>query len=228
MSTSFWLNDPTILLKQDDITQIWPSQGMSSNEKLNAITRLVLILSLLGYLVCRTYKIAITGIVTVAAIVLLYTVEKGKAKQGDLKSNMKEAFTGAKVSKMLKDDFTDPDVRNPAMNVLLPEINENPNRKRAAPAFNPVVEKSINEKTKKFVASGFDDPNIDEKLFKDLGDNFIFDQSMRTWYATANTQIPNDQHGFAEYCYGDMISCKEGNAMACMQGAGPRWINGEE
>ena len=209
MTTSFWLNDPTILLKQEDITQIWPSQEMSSNEKLNAITRLVLILSLLGYLICKTYKIVLTGLVTVAAIVLLYGVGRGKGQQDDLKANMKEAFTNLKVRQALKDDFTDPSVSNPAMNVLLPEINEDPNRKRAAPAFNPIVEKDINNKTKKFVESGFDDPKIGDKLFKDLGDNFIFDQSMRTWYATANTQIPNDQHGFAEYCYGDMISCKE-------------------
>jgi len=228
MTTSFWLNDPTILLKQEDITQIWPAQEMSSNEKLNAITRLVLILSLLGYLVCRTYKIVLTGLVTLAAIILLFSVGRGKVQQDDSKVDSKEAFTNPKLYKMLKDNFTDPTVRNPAMNVLLPEINENPNRKRAAPAFNPTVEKSINDKTKKFIESNFDDPNIGEKLFKDLGDNFLFDQSMHTWYATANTQIPNDQKAFADYCYGDMISCKEGNAMACMQGAGPRWINGEE
>ena len=228
MTTSFWLNDPSILFKQEYITQIWPSQGMSSNEKLNAITRLVLILSLLGYLVSRTYKIAITGLVTLAAIVLLHNVGKGKEHQDNQKMNPREAFTNPETYQILKDDFTDPSVRNPAMNVLLTEINDDPNRKRAAPAFNPIVEKTINDKTKKFIESGFDDPNIDEKLFKDLGDNFIFDQSMRTWYATANTQIPNDQKAFADYCYGDMISCKEGNAMACMQGAGPRWINGEE
>ena len=76
MSTSFWLNDPTILFKQEDITQIWPAQKMSSNQKLNAITRLVIVLSLLGYLVCRTYKIVLTGLVTLAAIILLFNVEK--------------------------------------------------------------------------------------------------------------------------------------------------------
>ena len=40
---------------------------------------------------------------------------------------------------------------------------------------------------------------LEEKLFKDLGDNFSFDQSMRTWYATPNTQVPNDQKKFAEF-----------------------------
>jgi hypothetical protein len=44
--------------------------------------------------------------------------------------------------------------------------------------------------------------------------------------ATANTQIPNDQKSFAEFCYGDMTSCKEGNEMACTQSMPPHWING--
>jgi hypothetical protein len=32
-----------------------------------------------------------------------------------------------------------------------------------------------------------------------------------------NTQIPNDQAGFADFCYGNMPSCKEGNEFACMK-----------
>ena len=67
---------------------------------------------------------------------------------------------------------------------------------------------------------------LDSRLFKDLGDNMIFDQSMRAFYATPNTQIPNDQKAFAEFCYGDMISCKEGNAFACARnGSAARWTN---
>ena len=38
-----------------------------------------------------------------------------------------------------------------------------------------------------------DQPDIESKLFKDLGDNFDFEQSMRPFYATANTKVPNDQ-----------------------------------
>jgi hypothetical protein len=225
MATAFWLNNPTILFKQDDISQIWPTPQMSSNEKLNAITRLVFLLTILGYLISRTYKILVTGMVTIAAIILLYSVERSKSQKDDLKKAGKEAFTSACTS---NDEFTTPSVTNPAMNVLLTEINGNPDRKRAAPAFNSKVEEEINSKTKKFVESGFDDPHIDEKLFKDLGDSFTFDNSMRTWYATANTQVPNDQEAFAEFCYGDMISCKEGNELACTRGSGPRWINGQE
>jgi hypothetical protein len=111
------------------------------------------------------------------------------------------------------------------MNVLLPERKDNPNRKPAAPSYIKEVETQINNDTQDFVASGFDDPKIKEKLFQDLGDSFNFDRSMRQWYSTANTQIPSDQKSFAEWCYGDMISCKEGNEFACTRSAPPRWTN---
>ena len=59
------------------------------------------------------------------------------------------------------------------------------------------------------------DETIKKKLFKDLGDEIEFDRSMRNFYSTPNTKIPNDQEGFAKFCYGDMPSCKEGDPLAC-------------
>ena len=100
------------------------------------------------------------------------------------------------------------------MNVLLPEINANPNRNSGAPSFQPEIEKELNEKTKENIIHKND---LDPRLFKDLGDEMDFDYSMRQFYTTANTKIPNDQKAFAEFCYGDMKSCKEGNESACMK-----------
>jgi len=225
MNSTFWINEPTILFQKDKIANIWPLRGMTTDEKLNAITRLVIILTILGFLLTKTIKILITGIVTLVAIVILYKAEILNTNKNKISANTKEAFTNPDVYKMLKKNFTEPSDKNPAMNVLLTEINDNPNRKSAAPAFNPIVKKEINDKTQEFVADNFGDPKIADKLFKDLGDSFTFDQSMRTWYATANTQVPNDQNAFAEYCYGDMVSCKEGNEFACAQGMTPRWTN---
>jgi hypothetical protein len=114
------------------------------------------------------------------------------------------------------------------MNLLLTQIAEEPDRKPAAPAYNAAIKQKMNDATQAFVASNFDAPKteIEDKLFKDLGDSYTFDQSMRTWYATPNTQLPNDQHAFAEYCYGDMISCKDGDMLACSRSMPHRWING--
>jgi hypothetical protein len=228
MTTPFWLSNPTILFKQDNITQLWPLQRMSSEEKLNSITRLVIILTLLGYLITKTKKIIITGAVTLAAIIILYKIQSMNLLK---KINSKEAFmninmkTNPEIYNLIKDNYTQPTETNPAMNVLLTDIADNPDRKAAAPAYNSAVETEMNNKTMEFVSNNFNDPNIDERLFKDLGDNYEFDQSMRTWYATPNTRVMNDQKSFAEYCYGDMISCKEGNDFACTRNAPPRWTN---
>jgi len=83
----------------------------------------------------------------------------------------------------------------------------------------------VNKAAKKqIVTMHCDQPDIESKLFKDLGDNFDFDQSMRPFYATANTKVPNDQTAFAQFCYGDMTSCKEGNEFACVKN-NARYIN---
>jgi hypothetical protein len=78
------------------------------------------------------------------------------------------------------------------------------------------VSADITEKAKQMViANNPNNPDIADKLFKDLGDQYMFEQSMQSFYSTASTTIPNDQESFSEFCYGGMISCKEGNAFAC-------------
>ena len=95
------------------------------------------------------------------------------------------------------------------MNVLLPEINDNPKRPCAAPSFNRNIEKKINEKT--------GNVGPDPRLFLDLGDSISFEQSMRNFYSTPNTKVCNDQTAFAKFLYGEMPSCKEGNEFQCMK-----------
>jgi len=234
MTTTFWLNNPSILLKQSEVFELWPVNTMSTDRKLNAITRLIILLTLLGYLVTRKVKFLITGLITLVVIVILHRIQQKKGNQGE-----KEGFINAEMFKNYelynddnlfqqnKQNFTEPAVTNPAMNVLLTEIADNPERKPAAPAYNPTVDAEINKKTIDMVKKNFDDPNIDVRLFKDLGDSYTFDQSMRTWYATPNTQIPNDQGAFADFCYGDMISCRDetNNEEACTRNMPPRWTN---
>jgi hypothetical protein len=218
MTTSFWLYNPNILFKSGEISNIWPTNDMSFADKLNAMSRLVILLTLLGYLFTKNIKILLSGLVTLGTIILLYII---KTKQ------KKEGFTPNDIYDILKPNYTEPTVTNPIMNVLLPEINENPNRGEAAPAFMPIVEHDINEKTKKFISNNFNDPTIDQRLFNDLGDNFAFDQSMHAWYPMPSTTIPNDQKSFAEYCYGDMIACRgdEDNELACLRNMPHRWTN---
>jgi hypothetical protein len=217
-STNIWLNDPSVLFKKGQINQLWPKEKMSQNEKINAITRLVIILTILGFLITQAYNFFFTGLITLGVIALLYYAREYKK---DEPSDEKEGFTNPKVYEALKSNFTNPTNKNPFMNVLLPEIKDDPKRKMAAPAYNPAVEKKINKDTENFVVSNFDnDPDIKKKLFSTLGDSFEFeDFGQYNFYATANTRVPNDQKSFADFCYGGMISAKEGNDFALLQNA---------
>lgn len=219
MNTPFWTKDPTILLKRGHINQLFPSSTMTTEEKLNAITRLVILLTILGYLLSQTTRIVITGLVTLGVIIFLYHAKKNNIQVHDKTSIHRENFATMQKDchNVLKQINTSPSQQNPLMNVLLTEIHDNPSRNQALPAYNPTIQKDIDEKTIEMVTNNFNDKNVDKRLFKDLGDNFDFDQSMRSFYATPNTKIPNDQTAFADFCYGDMTSCKEGDGLACVR-----------
>jgi len=217
MTNAFWLNDPTILFNKEYITEIWPTGKMTLEAKLNAITRVVILLSILGYLVTRSFKIPISAIVTIVILVIIYkTQKKNKLKEAYQNLSVQEEIIKGQLNQNVQGPFTQPNPANPLMNVLLPEIKDNPTRKAAAPSFNPVVEKEINN------SAG--NVGIDPRLFVDLGDKLSFENSMRQFYPTANTRVPNDQTAFAEFCYGNMPSCKEGDGLQCIKD-NPRWIN---
>ena len=218
MTTSaFWFNKPTELVHTTDL---WPRPSLSYVGKLNAVSRLVLLFTVLTYLLSGSTKILLSGILTLGAIVLLYYIQT----QG---AGRKEGFSSPQLYDLVRSSFTEPTVPNPLMNVLLPEINDNPNRSMAAPAFLPLVETDINKSVQEFANQQFRDPNIDQRLFTDLGDSFTFDRSMRQFYANPSTTVPNNQDAFAQYCYSDMISCRDetNNELACIRTMPARWQN---
>ena len=240
LSTPFWINDPLVLFNREEMMDIWPAPLMSIEQKLNAISRIVILLSLLGFLITKNVNILLTGAITLAIFVMMYKLqyqEEYDAKNGSNNVNgnngntandnanvnhqKKEGFVNSKLYNALKPNLTTPTVTNPMMNVLLPEIAYDPERNQAAPAYNPKVEKEINHTTQVATVLDFEPKTLTEaeklrkKLFADLGDKYEFDDSMRNFYTNPSTTIPNDQKAFAEFCYGSMISCKEGNKFAC-------------
>ena len=206
MSVSFWLQNPKVLMNKKYITQVWPSASMNLEEKINAITRLVIVLTIVGFALTRSMKLIASFIVTIIILVVLYNTQKSRELTKKIKKTMTEGFTSPEYYEMTKSSYTQPTEKNPLMNVTLPQINEDPDRKPAAPAYNKAVEAEINDKVKE---------GLDPRLFKDLGDSIDFENSMRQFYATPSTTIPNDQKAFAEFCYGSMRSCKEGDPIQC-------------
>jgi hypothetical protein len=213
-SNTLWLNNPIILFDKNAITQLWPMENMTREQKINAITRLVILLTLIGFLFLNNIKILITGIIALLILLFTYYVLNKNANL----NNIKETFSNEEMYEKVKHNFTNPTSSNPLMNIQLPEIQDNPNRLEAAPSYNNAVKNNINEETKEFIVNNFDNnENIKNNLFNNQADNFEFEQSMRQFYTTANTRVPNNQKEFARFCYGNMASCKDGDVEMCLK-----------
>lgn len=235
MSDIFWISNPSILIDKTQISQIWPKPHMSYVERLNAITRLTILLTVLGYLFHQTNQTIMIGIATLIIIILIQIYYKKTGKQifssnNNVVSNL-EGFGNAGSGKILKrpDElnvelekvFSKTTPENPMSNVLLTDIQDNPNKKSAPPAFLPEVHSNINSSAKKMVQQvNKSNPGIDQRIFGSLGENFDFDTSMRQFNSTANTRIVNDQGAFAQFLYGNMPSCKDGDVMMCSSNDG--------
>jgi hypothetical protein len=224
MTTPFWSNDPTILFNKDNILQIWPTQQMTFEAKLNAISRIVILMSILGFIFTRNWNLVIIGIVTLAIIFTLYKLRKQSLVSSLIK---KEGFTvnpsmqpsSLSPSSMLKDPVTLKSVlrsnfhpttkKNPFGNVLLTDINDDPNRLAAAPSFNPDVYDDIDKAVKKQTQMlNPDIINTNKQLYGDLWENYMLDNSMMQFYSMPNTRICNDQGAFASWLYSEMPSSK--------------------
>ena len=81
MSDSFWFDNPNSLLDKEHITQIWPSKDLELGEKLNAVTRLVIILTLIGYFFTRSIKILVSALVTLVTLIIVYKTKNNLMKE---------------------------------------------------------------------------------------------------------------------------------------------------
>jgi hypothetical protein len=226
MTIQFWANDPTILFNKNYILELWPTQNMCYERKLNSITRIIFLISILGFIITGSYKMIITGFITIVIIFGLYKMRKQKLTN----TIMKEGFstntlnndllsppidsgqiniTPENLTSIVKTEFQTGNKRNPFSNVLLTDIMDNPERKAAPPSFNPEIDESITKNIKKAVQllnPGIN--NTSKQLYGDLWQNFELDQSNRSFFSTANTRIANDQTAYAQFLYGNMPSGK--------------------
>ena len=225
-SPKFWSDNPNILLQKDFIFEFFPVNTMTYEQQLNAISRTVILVSIITFALTQSIRILVIMAITLFSIYLLYYYQEKQPRnkiQSKQTINTLEGFDDAGIAYLKQNNipisentFSKPSVNNPFSNVLLPDYDYNSNKKPAPPAYTRDVNTDILNNAKKLVVeSNPDQPDIADKLFKDLGDNLNFEQSLRPFNSNPSTTIPNDQAAFADFCYGSMVSCKEGNLFAC-------------
>jgi hypothetical protein len=225
----FWSENPNVLLNPSYILEFFPSSNMSYEQKLNAITRLILLSTIVVFMLSKSIRIIIISVITLFSIHLIY----GHRKKTNNIDNYLEGFGNPAIDalqenhvKISPDAFDNPTVENPFSNVLINDYDYNPNKNPAPPINNADVSDTILSQAKSMVQKlNPGQPNIADKLFRDLGEQYVFEQSLRPFYSTASTTIPNDQSGFADFCYGSMVSCKEGNLFACARNNAFKHVN---
>jgi hypothetical protein len=232
MTIQFWSNDPSILFNKEYIFELWPTTSMCYEQKLNAISRLIILLTILGYILTMSKRIIVVCILTLVVIFVLYRMRKQKVTKDMLENfdilgnevtglfdNKPKSFVNpVTLDSVLRTEFKEGTKKNPFSNVLLTEITDDPNRKAAPPSFNIDVDEDITKNVKRSVQMmnpGIKNTNY--QLYGDLWQKFELDQSNRVFYSTPNTRVTNDQGAYSQYLYGYMPSAKESSPDANAQ-----------
>lgn len=163
----------------DNPYQFFPSNNLNQEEKINAIIRLAIYFSIIIIILGKNLKWLSVSVVLILFSFFLKKTEKFQ----DVKKN--KIIDGFKCYPPTDD--------NPFMNFTLKDYYNDPLRPSNCPI--DIVKKDIR---KKFLKNIVPDP-------MDLWGTNVTD---RSFYTMPNTQIVNDQKGFAEWCYGNSNNCK--------------------
>ncbi len=192
MSDSFWFHDPKILFRKDRLTQIWPYENMPFHEKLNATTRFILLISIIGFMTLNNYLILLFGAVLILLLLVVYNRVNTEAMTNRVVSSNEDKYSP----------------KNPLYNVMMTDYEDNKNKSELSREYSEKDESLINTNVKNFVLENNKDNKDIGKIFQNVGNKLDFEKSMRQFHINPSTTIPNNQDDFLEYCYKDLYSEK--------------------
>ena len=228
----FWLDNFEVLYNNNNYLLIIPSNKNTYVENLNAISRICIysiIILFLFQMNIQYYYIPLILLIFVISLYYLWKNDKNKTDfiQKDILPSMTPAsnieiesgyidsdnklhigkyekrdkpafkphFTTDQLLKYQNDTCRKPTVNNPFMNPNTVDYNNDDQ---------PIACNSDDAEIKDGERTNF---NLD--LFRDVSDLFDIKNSQRQFFTVPNPSIPNDQTGFANWCYKTPETCKE-------------------
>jgi hypothetical protein len=189
----FWFNDFGVLFRPNRVTEFFPSNQQTLEERMNSIARLGLYSSLLTMAYKRDFsKIAIF----LATLIITYAVYKNYTKEDVMDVEQPLYKKSMKIVKDIK-----PTLNNPFMNTLMTDHIENPKK---GPALEYYQDTKKAEDIRKDISEKFN-----HNLYMDINDMYEKNNSQRQFYTTPNTEIPSNQEKFLNFMYPNMTSCKD-------------------
>jgi hypothetical protein len=211
MAIKVWFDDPTILFNKNYIFELWPTMDMCYEQKMNAISRLIILITILGYILTTSQRIVAVGVLTLVVVYILFKTRKQKITNEMLtegfasQTNVDVVGEPVPLDAVLKTEFKQGTKKNPFSNVLLTQIGDEPDRKSAPPTFNVDVDEDITKNVKRAIQMmnpGI--KNTNKQLFGDLYQEFELDNCLRVFNSTPNSRVENDQSAYAQYLYNDL------------------------
>lgn len=233
----FWGDDISILFNQDRLIEFFPSYDMTDAERLNAISRFGIYISLILILYSgKIYPIYI-ALFILGGCMFIYDNSGTKSKMETFSDKIKNIMNGiipgyADVSSRNQPGFAgtvreelrkkrveelgaEPVVRvDREGNVCTPPTDNNPFMNILVPEYyeNPKRPEACPLEGElpgeEGVAQEVNE-KFDINLYKDVADIWDKNNSQRQFFTMPNTTIPNDQPGFAHWLYGNSASCKD-------------------
>lgn len=199
----FWLENPRILLRRDKLTEFYPEHSLSINEQLNAITRFIIYFGLILFILSG--QLSSLFLILIGILMVIFISQHGK----HFLSKSRETFiSNYRNDNQLPCDYPiditsngkvyqPPTPNNPLMNVLMSDYMSNPNRPPAGNLDDPQIRQQV-------------DNLLQNNLPVDGDDVWNKRNGQREFMTQPNTQIPNDQGGFARWCFNTSNhSCRE-------------------
>ena len=192
---SFWFEDMTVLLYKDNLSEFIPLVEMTDEEKLNAVVRFCLYLSVLLILFTNNINYVF---IAIGALIITYTIYTIHKKQNtDLKAELLNEIDGKYKKYLDKNEDIDIKKAEPlntqclkpsADNIFANNTINSLNKKEINSCEPNVLEKQMNEHiaNDQFVESG--------KLFEDK-------MSLRQFYKVPNQFDSDSRKQFLEWCY---------------------------
>lgn len=202
------MKDPMVLLKSPSV---FPTENQTYEEKMNAVARCIILVTCLGCFLTNDMTFFIVGVVSIILLTVLYIGKKGKERF--IGSNPHSFSSVQEPSSPLPANPV-PNDKNPMNNVMVHELQTGTKQKPSLPLSHAEITTSAKSLVQHLNPSIKD---TDTQLYGGLFEKMQLDQSMQRYYTTPNTQIPNDQGAFADFLYGNMPSCKDGNGVQCMK-----------
>jgi hypothetical protein len=233
MSDQLWINDFNILFKRDRIMEFFPTKEQTHNERINAIVRLSLYISILLAIYHSNIKFfAIFGFFLAFTSILSKDESKLKVEsKGKLQID-----TENKAQGKFLEELTVPHLNNftPSLGLRVENL-ENEVRGDAVAAGEKCTKPTIDNPFMNFTMKDYmnlddngrivdrapacdpNDPDVKKmidnsfsnNLYRDVSDVFGKTSSQRNYYTMPWTTVPNNRELFQNWLYLNPKTCKE-------------------